>query len=63
MRGDLKDKKGERRKIADWDYSGLIAQDMMPLLGAPLLGQERIDYLKKLNSNASSGILSKETGL
>ena len=31
--------------IADWDYSQLIATDRMPLLSAPLVGQERIDYL------------------
>jgi hypothetical protein len=34
--------------IADWDYSGLIAQDMMPLLSAPLVGQQRIDYLNDI---------------
>jgi len=36
----------EAWKTADWNYSGLMAQGMMPLLGAPLLGQERTDYLK-----------------
>jgi len=35
-------------KRADWDYSALIAQDMMPLLSTPLVGQERIDYLKEI---------------
>jgi tetratricopeptide (TPR) repeat protein len=34
--------------IADWDYSQLIATDMMPLLSAPLAGQERIDYLNEI---------------
>ena len=44
-------KKGEEKKksikdteawnSADFDYAGLMAQDMMPLLGAPLTGQER----------------------
>ena len=34
--------------IADWDYSALIAQDIMPLLSAPLVRQERIDYLKEI---------------
>ena len=33
---------------ADWDYSQLIATDMMPLLSAPLVGQERIDYLNEI---------------
>jgi hypothetical protein len=52
----LKDKTGKKKsienteawEIADWDYSGLIAQDMMPLLSAPLAGQERIDYLNEI---------------
>ena len=52
----LNDKKGKKKsiedteawEIADWDYSGLIAQDMMPLLSAPLAGQERIDYLNEI---------------
>lgn len=33
---------------ADWEYSGLIAQDMVPFLSAPLVGQERIDYLNQI---------------
>ena len=33
---------------ADWEYSELIAQDMVPLLSAPLVGQERIDYLNQI---------------
>ena len=32
--------------IASWDYSVLIAQDMFPLLHAPLMGQKRIENLK-----------------
>lgn len=39
-------KKGKKKNIedtdawnsADFDYAGLMAQDMMPLLGAPLTG-------------------------
>jgi len=38
----------EAWNIADWDYSALIAQDIMPLLSAPLVRQERIDYLKEI---------------
>ena len=49
-------KKGNKKGIentdawnsADWDYSQMIATDMMPLLSAPLVGQERIDYLSKI---------------
>jgi hypothetical protein len=56
MKSGLKDKKGkkisientEAWEIADWDYSGLIAQDRMPFLSAPLVGQERIDYLNDI---------------
>ena len=52
----LNDKKGEKKsiedtgawEIADWDYSGLIVQDRMPFLSAPLAGQERIDYLNDI---------------
>ncbi len=33
---------------ADWDYSGLIAGDMMPLLNPPLTGKKRINYLKEI---------------
>ena len=51
-------KKGKKKKksiedteawnSADFDYAGLMAQDMMPLLGAPLTGQERIEYLDEI---------------
>lgn len=49
-------KKGKKKGIentdawnsADWDYSQMIATDMMPLLSAPLVGQERIDYLSDI---------------
>lgn len=49
-------KKGNKKGIentdawnsADWDYSQMIATDMMPLLSAPLVGQERIDYLSDI---------------
>ncbi|MBU4129099.1 hypothetical protein KJ582_03180 [bacterium] len=34
--------------IADWEYSGMIAQDIMPLLSAPIVGQKRIDCLKEI---------------
>lgn len=34
--------------IADLNYSEMIATDMMPLLSAPLVGQERIDYLSDI---------------
>ena len=34
--------------IADWEYSGIISQDMMPLLSAPIVGQKRIDRLKEI---------------
>ncbi len=37
----------EAWKIADWEYLELIAQGIMPLLSAPLVGQERIEYLIK----------------
>lgn len=54
--------KGEKKRnientkswqIADWKYSGQIAQDMMPLLGAPLLGEEKIDSLKEILKDCS----------
>ncbi len=56
MKSGLRDKKGKKTsivdteawEIADWDYSGLIVQDRMPLLSAPLAGQERIDYLNDI---------------
>jgi len=35
-------------KTADWEYSGMIAQDMMPLLSAPIVGKKRIDSLKEI---------------
>jgi len=38
----------EAWNIAEWNYSALIAQDIMPLLSAPLVREERIDYLKKI---------------
>ena len=49
-------KRGKKKSIedtdawnsADWNYSQLIATDMMPLLSAPLIGQERIDYLNEI---------------
>ena len=51
-----KGKKGKRKGIentdawnsADWEYSQMIATDMMPHLSAPLVGQERIDYLSDI---------------
>ena len=33
---------------ADWEYSGIISQDMMPFLSAPIVGQKRIDRLKEI---------------
>ena len=56
MKSGLRDKKGKKTsiedteawEIADWDYSGLIVQDRMPFLSAPLAGQERIDYLNDI---------------
>lgn len=56
MKSGSKDRKAKKTsienteawEIADFDYSGLIAQDMMPLLSAPLVGQERIDYLNDI---------------
>jgi tetratricopeptide (TPR) repeat protein len=52
----LKGKEGKNKSIedteawgiADFDYVGLITQDMMPLLSAPLAGQERRDYLRDI---------------
>ncbi len=49
-------KKGKKKSIedtdawnsADFDYAGLMAQGMMPLLGTPLSGQERIEYLDEI---------------
>lgn len=38
----------EAWNVADWDYAGLISQDMMPFFGKPLAGQERIDYLNEI---------------
>lgn len=35
-------------KAADWEYAGLISQDIMPLLSDPLTGQKRIDYLNEI---------------
>lgn len=34
--------------MADWEYSGIIANDMMPLLSEPLRGQERINAMKEI---------------
>jgi len=34
--------------IADLEYSEMIAQDIMPLLSAPIVGQKRIDRLKEI---------------
>ena len=56
MKSGSKDRKAKKTgienteawKIADFDYSGLVAQDMMPILSAPLVGQERIDYLNDI---------------
>ena len=39
--------------IADWEYSGIISQDMMPLLSAPIVGQKRIDRLKEILKQCS----------
>ena len=33
---------------ADWEYSGIIADGMMPLFGEPLSGQERIDAMMEI---------------
>ncbi len=35
-------------KIADWEYTKLISEDIMPLLSVRLVGQDRIDYLKEI---------------
>jgi len=35
-------------QIASWNYAELLARDIMPLLNAPLVGQERIDYLNEI---------------
>lgn len=40
----------EAWQAADWCYTGMLAQDMMPLLGSPLVGEERIDFLKEILS-------------
>ena len=50
-KGKTKKKKIEDTEAwnsADFDYAGLMAQGMMPLLGAPLAGQERIEYLGEI---------------
>lgn len=33
---------------ADWDYNGIAANDMMPLLSEPLRGLERLNVMKEL---------------
>lgn len=33
---------------ADWDYSGIVANDLMPLLGPSLKGKERVNYLMEI---------------
>ena len=35
-------------QAASWEYAEVLAQDIMPLLSAPLVGQERIDYLNEI---------------
>jgi len=32
-------------RAADWQYTGMLAHDMVPLLGSPLTGEERDDLL------------------
>jgi len=38
----------EAWKTAEWEYSELLARDMMPFLSERLVGQDRIDYLKEI---------------
>ncbi len=35
-------------RAADWQYTGMLAQDMVPLLGSPLAGEERYDFLTEI---------------
>jgi len=54
-KGESAKKKGientEAWQAADWRYTGMLAQDIMPLLWSPLTGQERIDFLKEILSD------------
>jgi tetratricopeptide (TPR) repeat protein len=43
--------KTEAWHAADWRYTGMLAQDMMPLLGSPLTGEERDDFLMEILSD------------
>jgi tetratricopeptide (TPR) repeat protein len=43
--------KTEAWQAADWRYTGILAQDVMPLLGRPLTGEERIDLLTEILSD------------
>jgi len=40
--------KTEAWRIAEFDYAGIIAQGMIPLLSAPLTGPEKIEQLKEI---------------
>ncbi|MEA1870937.1 MAG: hypothetical protein U9N00_01915, partial [Candidatus Bipolaricaulota bacterium] len=43
--------KTEAWRAADWRYTGMLAQDMVPLLGSPLTGEERDDHLTEILSD------------
>ena len=40
--------KTEAWRAADWHYTGMLAQDMVSLLGSPLTGEERDDFLTEI---------------
>lgn len=62
--------KTEAWQAVDWRYTGMLAQDMMPLLGSPLAGEERDDFLMEVLSDCpeyypallESGYRSIQTG-
>ena len=43
--------KTEAWHAADWRYTGMLAQDMMPLLGSPITGEERDGFLMEILSD------------
>ena len=43
--------KTEAWQAADWRYTGMLAQDMMPLLESPLTGEARDDFLMDIISD------------
>ncbi len=43
--------KTEAWQAVDWRYTGMLAQDMMPLLESPLTGEERVDLLTEILSD------------